>query len=236
MKWVVVLLALVASQLGQSFGQNKQVGSRTPARSVASETIGSDAIWELTPKFLKRAHLVCDHKANKTRDDCFFDQMARAGAPLAATRFSRRLLQKNGGEFGVMISFKKLGPVDMAKVLYPLRKDENWALLLVNGNPPILDVDDLSKLDMTGMELDGAYRAMKHTHPNLRLRGGGRGGTMWEEARKQPNGGLSFNIMYTLSEESLIGTTSVARFDWNFDAAGRFLGTKFAGGVGPLPI
>jgi hypothetical protein len=237
MKCVIVLLALVTSQLGQSVGQDKLAGSRPPARSVASEVIGSDAIWELTSDFLKRVHSNCDHKANEKRDDCFIDQMARAGAPPAATRFSRRLLLENGGEFGVMMRFKKIGPVDMAKVLYPFRKDQNWALLLVNGNSPILDVDDLSKLDMTGIQLDAGYRAMKRAHPNLQIWGGPRGGSMWETVRKQPNGGLSFDIYYMLNPERPNGRwMSGANFDWNFDATGRFLGTEFTGGVGPLPI
>ncbi|MGD0632529.1 MAG: hypothetical protein ABR987_24665 [Terracidiphilus sp.] len=116
MKCVVALHAFLRSQLGLSFGQGKQVGSKPPARSVASEAIGCDAKWERTPNFLNSAPLVCDHKASKTSDDCFIDQMAKAGASPAATRFSPGLIHENSGEFGVMMRFKKLEPVDMVKL------------------------------------------------------------------------------------------------------------------------
>lgn len=36
----------------------------------------------------------------------------------------------------------------------------NYALLLVNGDPPIIDVDDLKKLDKHGMEQDGIYQLL----------------------------------------------------------------------------
>jgi hypothetical protein len=170
--------------------------------------------------------------------------MAQAGAPDDAVRFSRKLFRHNGGQFGVMWRFQSLGPVDMAKVIYPLRDidakyavaSRGCALLLVNGDPPIIDVDDLDKLDRHGLEQDGAYQALKLKFPGLELWGGGRSGTMWEPVHKRPDGGQSFDIYYVLNPGRPAGRwVSGAHFDWNFDAAGKFLGATFAGGVGLLP-
>ena len=79
----------------------------------------------------------------------------------------------------MMWSFQALGPIDMAKVSYPLRDvgypyavgARSEALLLVNGNPPILDVDDLTKLDKPALEQDPSYRVLKQRYPNPELRG-----------------------------------------------------------------
>jgi len=170
--------------------------------------------------------------------------MAKAEASQQAVDFSRKLYSQKGGEFGVMWSFQALGPIDMAKVSYPLRDvgypyavgARSEALLLVNGNPPILDVDELTKLDKPAFEQDPSHRALKQRYPNLDLWDGGRGGTMWEPVREQPDGGQSFDIIYFLNPGPPAGRwLSGAHFLWNFDAKGGFPGTTFAGGVGLLP-
>src|SRR5260370_19480095 len=143
-----------------------------------------------------------------------------------------------------MCRFQPLGRVDMAEIFYPLRDVEykyavgarNYALLLINGDPPMIDVDDLKKLDRHGLEQDGSYQLLKRSFPNLELWGSGRGCTMWEPMHKRPDGGQSFGIYYVLNVGRPAGRwMSGANFDWNFDAKGKFLGTTFSGGVGLLP-
>ena len=239
-----VCLTLVCTLAGQSGPQDRKSGSQPTTRPPATEKITSSAIWLLTPDFLKRAHAACDHGTSQTLDECFLSQMVAAGAPVDAVQFSRRLFRYNGGELGVMWRFQPLGPVDMAKVFYPLRDVEakyavgsrNYASLLVNGDPPIIDVDDLNKLDKHGLEQDGTYQVLKLSFPGLGIWGGGRSGTMWEPVHKRPDGGQSFDIYYVLNPGRPAGKwVSGAHFDWNFDVAGTFLRTKFAGGLGPLP-
>jgi hypothetical protein len=113
----------------------------------------------------------------------------------------------------------------------------NYGLLLVNGHPRIVDVDDLKKLDQQGMEQDEMYQRLKQSYPNLELWGWGRGATKWEPVRKRPGGGQSFDIHYVLNPGRPAGRwISGAHFDWNFSANGTFLGTKFSGGIGLLPL
>ncbi len=241
---LTVSLTLICTLAGQSVPQDRKSGSQLAIKSPATAAITSSAIWLPTPAFLKSAHAVCDHSAAQTPDECFISQMIEAGAPNDAVQFSRRLFRENGGEFGVMWRFQPLGPVDMAKVFYPLRDVEykyavgarDYALLLVNGDPAIVDVDDLKKLDKYGMEQDEGYQFLKKRFPDLELWGGARGGTMWEPVHKRSDGGQSFDIVYVLNPGRPAGRwISGAHFDWNFDATGKFLGTKFTGGVGLLP-
>jgi ketosteroid isomerase-like protein len=209
----------------------------------ATKRIRSSAIWGPPSDFLTHAHAACVHSPRNTIALCFIGEMVKAGAPDEAVQFSRRLYQENGGEFGFMWDFQALGPVDMAKVNYPLREgstyaveDTRYALLLVNGDPPIIDVDDLKKLDKHGMEQDAEYQLLKRRFHNLELFGAGRSGTKWESVHKRSDGGQSFDIYYVLNPERPAGSwLSGARYDWNFDANGKFLGANFTGGVGLLP-
>ena len=68
--------------------------------------------------------------------------MAKAGASADAVSFTRELYKQSGGEVGIMTGFQPVGPVDFAWITYPLRANTNYGLLLVNGNPPIVNVEE----------------------------------------------------------------------------------------------
>jgi len=238
---VVVLVNILA---GQSFGQAKAPRSPKATPAPAAERINASAIWKPRPEFLRNAQVACERDPSATFALCLIREMAKAGATGEAVEFSRRLYDQNGGEFGFMWSFQKVGPVDMAKVEYPLRDmdykyavgSRSEALFLVNGDPPMLDVDDLTKLDKRGMEQDEGYQLLKKNFPGLELWGGARGGTMFDPVEKRPDGGLSFDIYYVLNPGRPAGRwISGANFSWDFDSLGKFVGTRFAGGVGLLP-
>lgn len=231
----VAVLVVGGTLVAQHVSENEKLSSR-PTTAVQTGRIGPSAIWLPGADFLKNASAACDRSYNAPAD-CFINQMANAGAPADAIRFSRRLCHQSGGEFGIMWGFRKLGPVDIAKVLYPLRGSTLHGLLLLNGDPEILDVDDLKRLDRHGLEKDEEYQLLRKDYSTLELWAGDRYGTAWPMARKRKDDGQSFDIYYMLNPVRPVGRwVSGARFDWNFDAQGNFLGTKFTGGVGPLPI
>jgi len=156
---LVVVLMLASSLTAPSGPQNKNSVSDPPALAPARTPISASAVWVPQPDFFRTAHAACDANPANSIDECFILQMILARAPADAVQFSHRLYGENGGEFGLMLRFQKLGPVDMAKVYYPLRKvgefavgSRNVALLLVNGDPSIIDVDDLKKLDIQARE------------------------------------------------------------------------------------
>ena len=238
-----MVLIVVSTLVGKSLPPNSN-SSLPPTNSPTQKTVSASAIWVPGPDFLRMAQAACDNNQSDTPAGCLINQMAKADAPDDAVQFSRQLYRQNGGEFGVMWLFKKLGPVDMAYVLYPLRDvgfkyavgSTRVALLLVNGAPAILDVDDLTMLDRKGLQEDKSFQALRNAYPNLDLWGGGRGGTAWVPVRTRPDGGQTFDIYYALNPGRPAGRwLSGAHFDWNFDASGKFLGTKFTGGVGLLP-
>lgn len=140
--------------------------------------IDSSAVWQVTPQFLAAAHAACDSHPGDV--ECLIGQMSKAGAPRAAVSFTRELYKQSHGEFGVMTGFQNHeGPVAFAWITYPLRANTNYGLLLVNGQPPIVNVEDLKMLDTKTMKQSGQFQDLKNQFPNVDVWPGDRDGKTW---------------------------------------------------------
>jgi hypothetical protein len=159
---------------------------------------------------------------------CFMNQIA-SSAPPAAASFSRMLFEQDNGNVGMMTAYKEYGNVDAAQILYPLRANDNYALLLVNGDPNFVDVDDLQKLDRAAMEKDPKYQALKKKYPQADLWPGDRSGkNPWPQAKSLSGGGTQFIVAYLLINGChACARVGSARFAWEFDSSGKFLRTTY---------
>lgn len=194
--------------------------------------IGASAVWQVPPQFLTSAHAACDNSTD--HGECMIAQMAKAGAPAAAVSFTRQLYKQNGGDFGIMTGFQAQNPVAFAWITYPLRANTNYGLLLVNGRPAIVNVEDLKLLDRKTMEQSSQFQDLKVRFPKVDLWPGDRDGKIWPNSQAGPSGGIQFVVGYPL----LNGCHACERggfaiFTWNFDADGKFLGTSFMGMTPP---
>ena len=193
-----------------------------------SSKIGPSAVWQPPADFITKAHAACDAANPPNYGQCLLDQMAKSGAPADAVTFARRLYKQSDGQVGIMTAFQKAGPVDMARVMYPLRANDNYGLLLVNGDPNLLDVDDLKKLDRSGLEKAEVYQLIKDRFPHVELFTGDRSGTNWPAPSATPGGGQQFIIGYPLRDGCrACRPLGLARFAWDFDAQGKFLKTVY---------
>jgi hypothetical protein len=198
------------------------------------EKIGASAVWQMPPQFMKTAHGVCDHSSSSNYGECMIGQMAKAGAPPEAVSFTRELYKESHGEFGVMTGLQDEGPVAFAFITYPLRANTNYGLLLVNGQPPIVNVEDLKLLDIKTMKQGGQFQDLKGQFPNVDVWPGDRDGTTWPNSQAGPNGGIQFTVGYPLRNGChACASAGSAIFNWNFDAKGKFLGTTFQGMIEP---
>lgn len=207
-----------------------QSGTSGGTGTAVSAKIGPSAVWQLPQDFLTKAHAACDKSASPASfAECFISQMSSAGAPADATSFTRMLFKQTDGMLGIMTAFKKYGPVDAAQVLYPLRANDNYVLLLVNGDPRILDVDDLQKLDRAAMEQNAFYQAIKSRYQQTDLWPGDRSGNEpWPRVQSLSGGGTEFIVSYPLINGChACQHVGLARFGWDFDATGKFLHTTF---------
>jgi len=226
----LLLVTILAGAMSSGAAAQSGVGSQSEMTKTPSGGIGPSAVWKVPGDFLNQAHTVCDKSAGPASfGGCFINQMSVAGAPADAVSFTRMLYQQNGGLVGIMTAFKKYGPVDAAQVLYPLRANENYALLLVNGDPKILDVDDLQKLDRAAMEQNGLFQGVKKKYPQTDLWPGDRSGNdPWPRVQPLPGGGTQFIVTYPLINGChACEHVGLARFGWNFDAKGSFTGTTY---------
>ncbi len=199
-----------------------------PSASANSDKIDPSAVWQPPQDFVAKAHAACDKSNPPNYAKCFIDQMSASGAPARAVSFTLMLQRQSDGQVGIMTDFHKVGPVDVVRVMYPLRANDNYGLLLVNGDPAVLDVDDLKKLDQAAMEQNPLYQAVKQKYSASTLFAGDRSGAMWPQVKSMPDGGQQFILGYPLLNGChACAPTGLALFAWNFDAKGKFLGTKY---------
>lgn len=196
--------------------------------------IGASAVWQIPQQFFGNAHAACDKSSDI--GECVINQMAKAGASADAVAFTRELYKQSHGEVGIMTGFQAVGPADFAWITYPLRANTNYGLLLVNGHPAIVNVEDLKLLDRKAMEQSFQFRDLKGQFPKVDVWPGDRDGKTWPNSQAGSNGGKQFVVSYPL----INGCHACARagfaiFTWNFDAQGKFLGTSFMG-LTPPPL
>ena len=187
--------------------------------AASSGPITADAVWHPDQGFLDRAHRQCDARAGVNFATCLGAAMAKAGASAAALAFARRL-----GNDGYLQALKETaGPVAVAHVLYPFRANENEAWLLVNGTPPLIDVDDQQYLALAAMRTSGAYEEIRRRYPNVTFWPGDRGVAGPAVAQV----GREFVVDYLLRDLChACATIGRVRYAFDFNANGKFLGTR----------
>ena len=200
------------------------------------QKIGAAAVWQVTPQFLATAPDACEKSSHAGDGNCLADQMAKAGAPPAAVSFTRELYKTSHGDFGIMTGFQGQSPVSFAWITYPLRANTNYGLLLVNGQPSIVNVEDLKLLDRKTMEQSSQFQDLKNQFPKVDVWPGDRDGKIWPDSQPGSNGGTQFVVSYPLINGChACEHAGLAIFTWNFDAKGKFLGTSFMG-MTPAPL
>jgi hypothetical protein len=158
--------------------------------------------------------------------ECLISEMPAAGAPAGAVAFTRRL-QNDTGQIAYARDFRNAGKVDIVWVEYMLRANENQGWLLVNGAPPLIDVDDMQRLPKDNLVSDPAYAALARRYPRVMLFPGDRSGAGEPKVETLPDRGERFVVRYRLQNGchacERIGS---ATFAFDFDYAGRLLGTR----------
>ena len=221
-RFVLLLLLVYGCSLGKLAGE--------------AQKIDDSAVWQIPAQFISNLHVACDSGLQSGKSDCLFDQMTKAGAPAAAVSFARTLYKQNHGDFGIMTGFQKQSLVSFAWITYPLRANTNYGLLLVNGQPQIVNVEDLNRLDQKAMRQSFQFQDLKNQFPNVDVWPGDRDGKVWPNSQSGPDGGTQFVVSYPLLNGChACERAGFAIFTWNFDSNGKFQGTSFMG-MTPPPL
>ena len=184
--------------------------------------IGPEAVWNPPAGFSERFRAGCAKLEGAKFSDCFVEQMAKSGAPPQAVAFAKRV-----GGMGFARAFHDEGSVDVVWAEYPYRANENRVCLLVNGDPPIVDVDDLSRFDKDDLKRFPIWNTLVKRHPNAAIFPADRENTQMPIAHHVAGGNTRFLVGYEIHDGchacAVIGTVRVF---WDFDAHGKFLGTQ----------
>ena len=201
-----------------------RAGAVSREEAEVPERVTSAAAWAPPEGFVAAMHRACDGE----RGDfgaCFVAEMRKAGASSAAVAFARRTHDQ-----GYLEIFRATGgPVDVAVAVYPFRANENAVIFLVNGSPPMLDVDDPRYLARDALRGDAVYAGLLRAHPNVAVFPGTRSRADAVVVSRLPDGGQVFRVPYALTDGCHACTRiGDLRLDFDFDAAGRFAGTRVA--------
>jgi hypothetical protein len=191
------------------------------ASTAAAAPVGPGAVWTPPADFRAAFHAACDG-TDPDMSACFLRQMQAAGASAAALDFSRR----TGGQ-GYLAYFRDAGAVDVAYAEYPFRANANRVVFLVNGEPPMIDVDDPARIDPKALAANSVYAVLRKGVSNLTIFPGDRSEARFPRVLSRQGGGHSYVFPYELTDGchacTVVGEAYVA---FDFDARGRLEGTS----------
>ena len=190
--------------------------------SANDQRIGPDAAWNPDSSFRHRVLERCSTGEATDFGACFVDVMKDSGAPSEAIAFTKHI-----GNAGYMTAFQTGGTTDIARIFYPFRANENYGCYLVNGNPPIIDIDDnniLKKIDLTKNKV---YEEILRNFPRVNLWPGDRYAADCIKGENLSEKGKRFIASYRLQDGchacEPLGTALIA---FDFDSLGAFVAAK----------
>ncbi|MGI9074302.1 MAG: hypothetical protein ACR2JB_23985 [Bryobacteraceae bacterium] len=190
-------------------------------------SVGPGAVWRPSAEKIRIIMQKCGNAQSSDLSTCFLTEMRASGASPEAVTFSRRLNEDTKGQIGFLHDFREAGEVDVGYVEYVFRANENLACYLVNGIPPLMDVDNTRILETNSLERNIRYAAIKARYPKISIWPGDRNRTMYPLARDLSRGGKRFIVSYWLQNGchacERIGSV---QFAFDFDETGKFLGTQ----------
>jgi inhibitor of cysteine peptidase len=218
---VVATVSLILFALGFFYAAAMpadMTGEKRITRAVTADTV-----WNADKQAILAAKQRCADTGGRELEECFADAMQGLGASPEAVAFTRSF---GGGAF--VRRFRETGRVDIAEIVYPFRANENHGILLANGEPPVVDVDDIALLPKEAMEQDRTYGALRKISPRVTLWPGDRLLRQAPLVETLPGGGQAFVIPYTLRNFchacEVLGS---AFFAFDFDKGGKLTGIRF---------
>jgi hypothetical protein len=183
--------------------------------------VGPAAVWNPPADFLQTMHTACDRNPARLAA-CFQERMRAGGASPEALAFTER-----AGGLEYLRAFGEAGRVDIAWAVDPFRANTNDLVYLVNGDPPMVDVDDPKYLGPPVLQRHPGYAALLRAHPKLAPFPGDRSHRSAVQRMAQIGGGQRFVVDEDLRDGChACAVLGKARVAFDFDAAGKFRGTQ----------
>jgi len=189
--------------------------------------VSAAAVWNPPVDMLATIRQKCGEADPTHIERCFLNEMKSAGASPEALSFAESLAASLGVVY--LREFRRMEKVDVAYIEYAFRANELEGVLLVNGNPSPIDVDDDRFTIDAEMKKNAAYAALAEQYPRISVWPGDRFDSKLPTMTSTGWGTQSFLVQYTLRDGchacAVVGTATLA---FNFDTQGNFQGTRIS--------
>jgi predicted secreted protein len=214
------LLAIVCAASSLAVAQEPAKPAPHPVARLSAA-----AVWNPPVAMLAAIRQRCGDADPLHIERCFLNEMKSAGASPEALEFAESLAPSLGVVY--LRAFRRLEKVDVAYIEYAFRANELEGVLLVNGNPSPIDVDDDRFTIDAEMRGNAAYAALAEQYPHISVWPGDRFDSKLPTMTSTGWGTQSFLVQYTLRDGchacAVVGTATLA---FNFDTQGNFQGAR----------
>jgi predicted secreted protein len=203
--------------------------AQEPAKPAphAVTRVTAEAVWNPPAEALATIRQKCGEADPIHIEKCFLNEMKAAGASPEAMAFAESL----AGTVGVVYlrAFRRVERVDVAYIEYAFRANELEGVLLVNGSPSPIDVDDDRFTVDAEMRKNAAYAALAEQYPHISVWPGDRFESKLPTVTSTGWGTQTFMVQYLLRDGchacAEIGTAAVG---FTFDTGGNFQAARVA--------
>ncbi len=155
---------------------------------------------------------------------CFIAAMKNQGAPNTAIAFAQSMAAS--GQI-YLKAFRKTGAVSIGYFEYVFRANETEGVVIVNGDPSPIDVDDPQYLTHDMLAANATYQQLAGKYPNISSWPGDRTNPAQPEVRERNSGGEQVLVRYLLKDGChACANIGSARVAFNFSASGKFEGAR----------
>jgi predicted secreted protein len=202
-----------------------QEPAKPSASQHAASSVNAAAVWNPAPDALAAIRLKCGEADPTHIERCFLSEMKSAGASPEALAFAESLATSLGVVY--LRAFRHLERVDVAYIEYVFRANELEGLLLVNGNPSPIDVDDESYTQDVELKKNSAYAALAEQYPKISVWPGDRFDSKLPTATSAGWGFQTFLVQYELRDGChACAEVGIATLEFKFDTQGHFQGAR----------
>jgi predicted secreted protein len=204
-----------------------QEAAKPSATQDPTGPVTAAAVWNPAPDALAAIRQKCGEADPTHIERCFLNEMKADGASPEALAFSESVATSLGVVY--LRAFRHVGRVDVAYIEYAFRANELEGVLLVNGNPSPIDVDDESFTPDAEMRKNAAYAALAEQYPKISVWPGDRFDNKLPEVTSTGWGFQTFLVQYKLRDGChACAEVGTATLGFKFDTQGNFQGSRVA--------
>src|SRR5277367_2511119 len=192
----------------------------SPAHHVAGP-VSAAAVWNPAPDALAAIRQKCGEADSTHVERCFLNEMKAAGASPEALAFAESLASSLGVVY--LRAFRHVERVDIAYIEYAFRANELEGVLLLNGNPSPIDVDDDRFTVDSELRKNAAYAALAEQYPRISVWPGDRSNPQLPKLDATGWGTQTFLLDYVLRDGfHACAQICTATLAFAFDTQGKF--------------